>query len=315
MKAIIPVAGVGTRLRPHTYSIPKVLMTVAGKPIIGHILDKLEQELHSSLDEIIFIVSQMAEKIEKYIEDAYDLKATYIEQKEQLGLGHAIWLAKEAVKNTPAIIIYGDTIFDAKLIDAVNTDKDACLGVKEVDDPRRFGIVELSASGGVKQLIEKPEHPSSKLALVGVNFIRDTKLMFECIEENIKKKKTTKGEIQFTDAMQLMIDKGAKFNTFTIDEWLDCGTAESMLDTNQKLLKKFQYPESAYTGSTIKSPVFIHSAAKIINSTIGPYVSIDKSVTIKNSIISNSIINENVIIENKTVLNSIVSLEGVTSID
>jgi glucose-1-phosphate thymidylyltransferase len=310
MKVIIPVAGSGTRLRPHTYLLPKPLLTVAGKPIIGHILDKLKKDLHPFPDEVVFIVSYMADKIEKYIKENYDFKATYIEQKEPLGLGHAIWLTKNVVKDTPSVIIYGDTVFEADLAGAVNTKTDACLGVKSVDDPRRFGVVELDKTGIAKRLVEKPDTPISNLAIVGVNFIKDTKLMFECIEENIKKGKTTKGEFQFTDAMQLMIDKGKKFNTFTINEWLDCGTVESMLDTNQKLLNKLQYVTPPCSSSKIKTPVFIHPTAKIENSNIDSFVSIDKNVVIKNSTISNSIIYEDVVIENRTISNAIISTKG-----
>ncbi|MDD2889155.1 MAG: sugar phosphate nucleotidyltransferase [bacterium] len=318
MKAIIPVAGSGTRLRPHTYLLPKPLLMVAGKPIIGHILDKLKKDLHPFPDEVVFIVSYMADKIEKYIKENYDhrqggmsqFKSTYIEQKEPLGLGHAIWLTKDVVKNAPSVIIYGDTVFEADLASAVNTKVDACLGVKSVEDPRRFGVVELDKTGIAKRLVEKPDTPISNLAIVGVNFIKDTKLMFECIEENIKKGKTTKGEFQFTDAMQLMIDKGNSFNTFIIDEWLDCGTVESMLDTNQKLLNKLQYKVPTCGSSKIKPPVFIHPTAKIENSNIGSFVSIDKNVVIRNSTVSNSIIYEDVVIENRTISNAILSTKG-----
>ncbi|MDD5530821.1 MAG: sugar phosphate nucleotidyltransferase [bacterium] len=315
MKVIIPVAGSGTRLRPHTYLLPKPLLMVAGKPIIGHILDKLKKDLHPFPDEVVFIVSYMADKIEKYIKENYDFKATYIEQKDPLGLGHAIWLTKDIVKDAPSVIIYGDTVFEADLASAVNTKTDACLGVKSVEDPRRFGVVELDKTGIAKRLVEKPDTPISNLAIVGVNFIKDTKLMFECIEENIKKGKTTKGEFQFTDAMQLMIDKGKKFNTFTINEWLDCGTVESMLDTNQKLLNKLQYPVPPCSSSKIKTPVFIHPTAKIENSNIDSFVSIDKNVVIKNSTISNSIIYEDVVIENRTISNAIISTKGESNLN
>ncbi|MFA5032034.1 MAG: sugar phosphate nucleotidyltransferase [bacterium] len=310
MKVIIPVAGSGTRLRPHTYLLPKPLLMVAGKPIIGHILDKLKKDLHPFPDEVVFIVSYMADKIEKYIKENYSFKSTYIEQKDPLGLGHAIWLTKDVVKDAPSVIIYGDTVFEADLAGAVNTKTDACLGVKSVEDPRRFGVVELDKTGIAKRLVEKPDTPISNLAIVGVNFIKDTKLMLECIEENIKKGKTTKGEFQFTDAMQLMIDKGKKFNTFIIDEWLDCGTVESMLDTNQKLLNKLQYTVPPCGSSKIKPPVFIHPTAKIENSNIDSFVSIDKNVVIKNSTISNSIIYEDVVIENRTISNAIISTKG-----
>ena len=304
MKIIIPVAGIGTRLRPHTLLAPKVLLTVAGKPILGHILDTLK---NIELSEVILIVSVFPEEIKKYVAKNYSFPAKYVMQKEQLGLGHAIWLTKKFVNSEPALIIYGDTIFSADLKKAINTKLDGCIGVKSVDDPRRFGIVETK-NGVVKRLIEKPEHPTSNLAIVGVNYIKNTSLLFDCLEQLMSSKKTTKGEYQLTDAFQLMIDKKAKFTTFHIEGWYDCGTVSAMLDTN-KVLLTHKLPNSItpkLRNSITHKPVYIHPTAKIENSIIGPYVSIDENVYIKNSTISNSLVYSDAIIENEILSDSII---------
>ncbi|MCK4353564.1 NTP transferase domain-containing protein [candidate division WOR-3 bacterium] len=300
MKIIIPVAGMGIRLRPHTHTVPKVLMQVAGKPILGHILEKLEKIKFS---EIILIVGYMKDKIKEYVNQNFNFNVSYIEQKERLGLGNAVWLAKRKACHEPVLIIYGDTIFEADIQEAINLYVDGCLGVKSVTDPRRFGIAEIE-NGFVKKLTEKPTHPTTNLAIVGVNFIRNSSLLFDCLDEIMIHKIKTKGEFQLTDAFQLMIEKGAKFKTFSVKKWLDCGTSETLLATNRELLSSIRYPVSKKKckGLIIIPPVFIHPLSKIKNSIVGPYVSVAQGTKINNSIISNSIINPGAKIE-KLLLN------------
>ncbi|MDI6839465.1 MAG: sugar phosphate nucleotidyltransferase [bacterium] len=318
MKVIIPAAGVGQRLRPHTYSIPKSLLMVAGKPIIGHILEKLNG---IEFDEIILIVGYMKDKIKRYVNQNYNFNIRYVEQKERLGLGHAIWLTKDIVKNEPALIVYGDTIFfkeDFKKAVDLSADRqdmgvDGCLGVRSVKDPTQFGIVEVE-HGFIKHIIEKPTQPTTNLADVGVNFIRNTQLLFDCLKEIITNDVKTMGEFQLTDAFQLMVKRGAKLKPFRVKGWFDCGRLEGVLSTNRKLLKlecnkniKIKEPVSpSQCGSVIIPPVFIHPLAKITHSIIGPYVSIDKGSTIKNSIILDSIVNFNARIENLLLRHSII---------
>ncbi|MCK4306787.1 nucleotidyl transferase [candidate division WOR-3 bacterium] len=309
MNVIIPVAGIGKRLRPHTYSTPKALLMTGGKPILAHILDhtiETVQDIHR----VVFIVGYMGEKIKEYVSENYDFQASYIEQKEQLGLGHAIWLTRELAKSEPCLIVYGDTVFEADI--PCDTKIDGYIGVKEVEDPRRFGIVEIK-DGFVRKLIEKPAHPSTNLAIVGVNFISNANLLFDCLRSLIEKETRTAGEFQLTDAMELMIEKGAKFKTFPVTGWFDCGTYDTMLLTNRELLtsQNSKVKTQKYEGSMIKGPVFIHSSANIESSEIGPYVSIDKGANIKGSVISDSIINQSARIENSHLWDSIIGAGAV----
>jgi glucose-1-phosphate thymidylyltransferase len=307
MNAIIPVAGIGKRLRPHTLSVPKALLMVGGKPIIGHILDKLKP---LKLNRIIFIVGYMGDKIREHVGENYNFDAVYVEQKEQLGLGHAIWLSKEFTENEPCIIVYGDTIFDGTI--PVDLTVDGLIGVKSVDDPRRFGIVELE-NGFIKKLIEKPEQPISNLTIVGVNLIRNSRLLFESLDHIIEGEKRTSGEFQLTDALDLMVSNGARFKTFPIDKWFDCGKVETLLSTNRELLltQEFKGVGQRYKDCTIVPPVFIHESAKIKNSTIGPDVSIDRDSNIKNSTVSDSIINQGARVEDSRLSRSVVGANTV----
>lgn len=302
MKLILPVAGEGTRLRPHTYNLPKVLIPVAGKPMIGHIIDEVLSSI--KIEEIIFIVGRFGEKIAEFIEKNYDIKAFYFKQVELLGLAHAVSLSKDRFKmGEPTFIIYGDTLFHANLKDAVR-DIDGCIGVKEVEDPRRFGIVELE-SGFITRLEEKPDNPKTNLATVGVNYIKDTKHLFTAIEQIIRGGKRTKGEFQLTDAFQLMVEDGARLQPFLIDDWFDCGKPETLLNTNRILLEENgNYQEQINT--IIIPPVYIHPKASVESSVIGPFVSISKNAHIVSSIITNSIIFEDAYVEGLVLDSSII---------
>lgn len=307
MKLILPIAGEGTRLRPHTHTIPKALIQVGSKPIIAHILD----EIHSAIaiEEIIFIVGRLGEKVKNYIKEHYNIKATYIEQTERLGLGHAVFLAKDRFNRwDPTLIVYGDTIFNANLKEAIR-EVDGCIGVKEVEHPRRFGVAEVE-KGVIKRLVEKPQNPASNLALVGVNYIKNTKLLFTSLEWMIKEGKKTKGEFQLTDAFQLMIEEGARLETFMVDEWYDCGKPETLLLTNRHVLEKNSYYEECKE-TIILPPVYIHPTARVRKSVIGPYVSISENASIVSSIIKDSIIGRNAYIEGLVLTSSIIGEHAV----
>ncbi len=294
MKAIIPVAGMGTRLRPHTHSCPKVLLHVAGKPIVGHILDKL---VSLDFDEITFIVGYKGDMIRDYVKSNYRFKTNFIEQEKMLGLGHAISLAKEFHQNDEDVfIVLGDTVFDADLKACFDRDKSA-IGVKEVEDPRRFGVVETDSNGNVKKLIEKPECPTSNLAIVGLYYLKQPKLLFDCLDELIQNNKQTKNEYQLTDGLQMMLDKGYEMSVFNIDGWYDCGKKDTVLTTNRELLelgqKNGNIPKiQRYQNSIIIPPVALHSSVKVVNSVIGPYVTISENTVVESSIIRNSVIGE-----------------------
>lgn len=307
MNVIIPVAGVGKRMRPHTYSIPKVLLKVADKPLLGHILDKIKK---LEVNEVIFIVGYRGEKIKQYVSENYKFSAIYIEQKEQLGLGHAVWVAREVVKDEPCVIIYGDTIFDGNI--PLSMEVDGMIGVKTVEDPSRLGVVEVDGPF-IKKFVEKPQHPVSNLAIVGVNFIRNSNLLFEHLTRIINKGQRTAGEFQLTDAFESMLKAGAMFKWFTIDNWYDCGTLDALLSTNRELLAStnLQVASNKYKGSVIIPPVFIHNFARIEHSIIGANVSINKDSYIRDSMISDSIINEGAVIESSRLEHSIIGANAV----
>ncbi len=286
MKAIIPVAGVGSRLRPHTYTLPKVLLNVAGKPIIGHIIDKIIAE---GIKEAVVVVGYLGDMIEDYLTRHYDIHFTFVEQEERLGLGHAIWITRQYVGEDPVLIILGDTIFEVDLSEVLRREHSA-LGVKAVEDPRRFGVAEVQ-DGFITQLIEKPEHPRSNLAVVGLYYIKRPALLMECLDRNIQANLRTKGEFQLTDALQAMIERGEKFSTFPVEGWYDCGKPETLLSTNEKLLKSRSRYKDIF-GCVINPPVYIAEDAEIENSIIGPYATIGSKAVVKNSLIKNSIVGE-----------------------
>lgn len=296
MRAIIPVAGVGSRLRPHTYTLPKVLLNVAGKPILGHILDTMLEE---GITAATFIVGYMGDLVEEYVRQNYDFDVEFVEQESREGLGHAIWLAREALGDEPVLIILGDTIFDVDLR-PILTDEYSSLGVKFVEDPRRFGVVETKGKF-VEQLVEKPENPRTNLAIVGLYYIRTPRLLAECLEEIVREDRRTRGEYQLTDALQMMIDRGEKFTTFNVDGWFDCGKPETLLATNRHLLSRRPL-ERRISGVVVNSPVYIAPTAIVENAIIGPYATIADGAVVRDAIITDSIIGEGAAVE-KAILN------------
>jgi glucose-1-phosphate thymidylyltransferase len=309
MKALIPVAGIGTRLRPQTNTVPKILVHVAGKPMLGHILDDLKQ---AGITDIVLIVGYLKEQVIQYVQDEYsDLKIEYIEQKEMLGLGHAIWTAKASFTDE-MLIILGDTIYDLNLKDFINQ-KVSTLGLKQVDDPRRFGVAELDESNKfISHLVEKPEHPKSNLAIVGLYYIKNSALLLTCLQELIDKNIRTKNEYQLTDALELMLKKGEPVQPYEINGWYDCGIAETLIETNKILLaKKKDKQRQFYVNSLVIEPCIIHPSVQIENSIVGPNVSIAKDSIIKQSIVKNSILTEKVTIINSLVEESIIGANSI----
>lgn len=288
MRAIIPVAGVGTRLKPHTYTTPKVLLNVGGKPMLGHILDKLLEE---DVTKATFVIGHLGEQIKDYVISEYPtIKSDFIVQEKMEGLGHAIYTAIPTFDDKEIFIILGDTVFDVYLKD-VFKNKQSSLGVKKVDDPSRFGVAVLE-NGYIKKLIEKPATPVSNLALVGLYYIANADALVKSLNKLIEKDIRTKGELQLTDALQMMLDDGEKVTTFDVEGWYDCGKPETLLSTNRFLLNKKSFSKK-YDNVVINMPVFIAEDAKIENSVIGPYTTIDKGCVIKESIIKNSIVGAN----------------------
>ena len=298
--AVVPVAGAGTRLRPHTHTYPKVLLTVGDKPIIGHILDDLKA---AGIKKVCMVVGYLGDKIKDYVSKNYKgLDVSYVEQAEQKGLGHAIWLTRRNVTG-PVLVMLGDTILDADLSKFMAS-KDDCIAVKEVADPRRFGVVETKG-GYISAMVEKPEHPRTNLAIVGIYSFRNSMLLYNGLEKLVESGRTTKGEIQFTDAMAAMVKAGHKIKPVPIDGWYDCGKPETLLETNRHILDKKKFSPKA-KNSLIIPPVYIAPTAQVTNSIVGPYVSLGDGVRVDSSIISDAIVNENASIQNINLAGSLV---------
>jgi len=273
MKAIIPVAGIGKRLRPHTFVTPKVLLNVGGKPMLSHIIDKA---IDAGIDDIAFIIGYKGALIREFVTSHYRIGCRFYQQENTLGLAHAISLAAEYLVDEPVFIILGDTIFDVDLA-PVFAEEFSSLGVKEVDDPRRFGTAELDETGYITRLVEKPQHPKSNLILVG----------------------------QITDAFQIMLDRGEKIRTFPVEGWYDCGKRETILSTNRFLLSQSNR-EYTIDGTLIRQPVFIDETADVKNSIIGPNATVSKGAVIHNAIIVNTLVGEESTVTDISIRDSII---------
>jgi glucose-1-phosphate thymidylyltransferase len=303
-KAVIPAAGEGRRLKPHTHTTPKILLQVAGKPIIGHIMDRL---LLARPDEVIVVVGAQGDQVRHYLTSEYRCPFRFVQQTDPRGLGDAVYRAKDSFSGEPILVLLGDTIVDLDMSKMVG--RDNVIGVKEVADPRRFGVVELK-DGYVSRFVEKPDRPRTNLAIVGVYFFRDSGHLFGALERLIIRGRTTKGEFQLTDALQLMVNDGTKIKTRTIKHWLDCGTREAMLETNRYLLAKEGYYKPR-SGTVVIPPVFIHDRARIHSSIIGPNASIGADADIHGSIIWDSIVNRQVVVQHTLLEGSILGENSV----
>lgn len=310
MKAVIPVAGTGTRLRPHTHTAPKVLLNVAGKPILGHIIDQL---LSVGVTELTFIVGYLGDMVRAYIKEDYPMvRAEFVQQEERSGLGHAIWLTRELHRDDDGLlIILGDTIIQADLREPLGS-ASTLIGVKEVEDPRRFGVVRLKNGGEVEELVEKPENPDTNLAIVGVYVIRHPARLYDALDALIAEDQRTKGEYQLTDALERMLEGGERIRTFPVEGWLDCGKPETLLETNQLLLDQAvrrapQDFSERYPRAIIVPPVAIHPSATIERSVVGPYASVSSGATIRDSVVSNSILGKSAMATDVLLDGSIIS--------
>ena len=290
MKAIIPVAGAGTKLRPHTYTQPKALIPLAGKTILSIIVDQLHE---AGIKDFIFIIGYLGDKIQDYVKAKYPhLNCNFIQQSERYGTGHAIDLTRELVGTDEVLIVLGDTIAEYDVKEVMNSPH-SMLAVKKVDDPRNFGVAEIEDDGFISRVVEKPAIPKSNMALVGVYKIRETDLLFSCLEKIILTETKSYDEFNLTDALECMILGGAKFQALKVQNWFDCGKKETLLESNATLLKKFggNIAEKHFFENTIIiPPVSIAEGCDIKNSVIGPNVAIGEFASINHAIIKDSII-------------------------
>lgn len=268
--AIIPAAGKGVRLLPYTANMPKTMISVAGKPILGHILDQVESV---GIKKVVFIVGYKKEAILEFVQSQYPhLDVTFVQQPEPKGLGHAIYLAKPYVSG-PCFILLGDTIVDGNLKPLVDGGKNA-IGIRAVQDPSRFGIVEMKG-GKIVSFEEKPEKPKSNLAIIGAYAFLESAQLFDALEEVIRSGKTVKNEIQLTDALSVLLARGTEIAPVEMDDWFDCGTVEVLLQTNRLLLDRHhQVPVGLEKENKIIPPCWIADGVKAKNCVLGPYASV-----------------------------------------
>lgn len=314
MKVIIPVAGFGTRLRPHTLHNPKVLLNVGGKPMIHYIIEQLIKDKIAT--SIILVTGFLGDKIKEYLDSSFKFKFDYVEQAEAKGLGHAVYCAKSVFKNRndETLIILGDTLFDVDLKKMVKG-KDSVIGVKVVDDPRRFGVVEKDNNGYIKRFVEKPaskEISPSNEAIVGLYYLKNSLHLFKSLEHIMENNITVKGEFQLTDALEHMLNNDDKMKTFNVEGWLDCGKPETLLETNRYLLSKnIKSGKYNFKNTKIVEPVYIGRNVNIENSVVGPYATVNDNCVIKNSFITDSILDKFSTVENCSLTDSLIG-EGAT---
>jgi glucose-1-phosphate thymidylyltransferase len=308
MKVIIPLAGKGTRLRPHTHITPKPMLKVAGKPVMDYVMDDVQRL--GNVDQVVYITGHLRDRVEEHARTAFSIPGVFIEQKVQDGTAGAVALARPYV-DAPVLIIFVDTIFDTDLSVIKTTDADGIIWTKEVEDYQRFGVVVTDAAGYMTRIVEKPSTPISKRANIGLYYIRNWKLLFEGIDHVLKQPKN-KGEYFLTDAFQYMIDHGAKIRVIDVDGWYDAGKIDTLLDTNRAMLAKgrARRPASVDAGQVVE-PVYIEDGVTVTGSKVGPNVSIGAGSVIENAVIRDTIIGVKARIARSTLTNSVVGDEVV----
>ncbi len=303
MKVIIPLAGKGTRLRPHTYVTPKPMLRVAGKPVMEYVLDDVKTL--PNVEQIIYITGHLKEKVEEFARASTDIPSAFVEQRVQDGTAGAVALARDYV-DQPVLIIFVDTIFDADLSIIESSEADGIIWTKEVEDYQRFGVVVTDESGFMTKIVEKPTTPISKRANIGLYYIRNWQLLYEGIA-NVLEQQPHKGEWYLTDAFQYMIDHGAKIRVVDVAGWYDAGKIDTLLETNRAMLERgrARSPQSV-ENSTILDPVYVETGVTIRNSIVGPNVSIGEGTTVDGSTLSDTIVETYSNIKSSTLTNSLV---------
>ncbi len=304
MKVIIPLAGKGTRLRPHTHITPKPMLKIAGKPVIDYVMEDLERL--GEIEQVIYITGHLKEKVEQYARAKYPFDAVFIEQRVQDGTAGAVALARDYV-DQPVFIIFVDTIFDADLSVVKRSDADGIIWVKTVEDYQRFGVVVSDAQGNMTKIVEKPTTPVSKRANIGLYYIKNWKLLYEGIDWTLKQPKN-KGEYYLTDAFQYMIDHGARIQVIDVEGWYDAGEQGTLLETNATMLARgrARRPANVPAGVRVVDPVYVEDGVTLSASTIGPNVSIGAGTRVDGSVLRDTIVGAGSSITNSTLSQSMI---------
>lgn len=298
--ALIPAAGSGVRLRPFTFTRPKPLVYVAGKPILGHILD----DLVGVVEEVTVIVGYMADKVEAYCREAYGDRFgfNFVHQRDRLGLGHAVLQGQEIVPDGGLLITLGDEIFGMHYSEMLEAHRaampcDASVGYKIVEDPRNYGVLEMAPDGTITAMMEKPQEPSTDTAIAGAYIFESSTAIFNALSELVERDIRTRGEYQLTDAMVLMASSGSTLKGFLIDKWYDCGRPDMLIRVNHRLLDDL--PPTNHVDeavemdqSVIVPPVAMEGGCVIKRSVVGPYVTVGRDTQIRDSVLSDCILAE-----------------------
>jgi glucose-1-phosphate thymidylyltransferase len=304
MKVIIPLAGKGTRLRPHTHLVPKPMLKIAGKPVMAYILEDLERL--GGVEQVVYVTGHLKEKVEHYARTQFKLPAVFVEQTVQDGTAGAVKLAQTYI-DQDVLIIFVDTIFETDLSVIRTTDADGIIWVKEVEDYQRFGVVVTDKEGNMTKIVEKPSEPISKRANIGLYYVKNWKLLYEGIDWTLKQPKN-KGEYYLTDAFQYMIDKGAKLKVIDVEGWYDAGKLDTLLETNRIVLEKgaARRPKNVEASVTIHDPVYIEDDVTLTNSTIGPNVTLGKGSRVESSTLTDTIVGSKGTIKHSQLRNSLI---------
>ncbi|PKP22824.1 MAG: nucleotidyltransferase [Bacteroidetes bacterium HGW-Bacteroidetes-21] len=312
MKLIIPMAGVGKRLRPHTLTTPKPLLPIAGKPIVQRLVEDITKVIGKPFDEIAFIIGHFGKEVEEQLcsiaKDMGSVPRIYY-QSEALGTAHAVLCAAPSLDG-PVVVAFADTLFMAKDM-PFNASDDAVIWVQQVDNPEAFGVVKLDKSGFISDFIEKPKTFVSDLAIIGIYYVRDGKNFKDELQYLVNKSKKVNGEYQLTDVLENMKGKGIRFKTGKVDEWLDCGNKDATIYTNRRILeslnpKSLVDKSSKLVNSIVIPPCYVGENVMIENSVVGPYVSVGNDTQIKNSIIRNSILQTHALVSVAHIENSMI---------
>lgn len=309
MKIIVPMAGIGKRMRPHTLTTPKPLLAIAGKPIVQRLVEGIVGVCSEEVDEIAFIIGDFGEKVEsdlKIIAKELGAKASIYHQDKALGTAHAILCAKESLKGN-VIVAFADTLFYADF--KLDNSRDGIIWVQKVEDPRPFGVVKIDKDGVIQEFVEKPEKFVSDLAIIGIYYFKSGEKLKEELQYLIDHDIKEKGEYQLTNALENMKNKGHKFVPGQVEQWLDCGNKNATVDTNRKVLEREGSrisQELNNFNSVIIEPCYIGKGVTLQNSVVGPYVSIGNASFFENVVVSNSIIQRNSNIKNEVISNSMI---------